>query len=319
MVGGRPPMFSASYKDGQDGLTAVKTTAGLRQGRLRPYLELMRPANLFTAAADVLAGFAVAGLSNPQVLPWLLLSTTCLYAGGVVLNDVFDADLDAQERPERPIPSRRASKRAAALQGVGLLGAGVAAALLASPASGAIAGAIAACAILYDGWGKHRTVAGAFNMGTCRALNLLLGMSATPAVAVGQRWLVSLLPLAYVAAVTTVSRGEVHGSRRPHTLLALGLLAGVVAALAALAFAPMISAFYLLFLLLFAWRVLPSFWRVYRQPEPAVARAAVQAAVLGVVMLDATIGTGYAGPIYGLGILALLPVASGLARVFAVT
>ena len=301
-------------------MTAVKTAAGgLRRGRLRPYLELMRPPNLLTAAADVLAGFAVAGLSNPQVLPWLLLSTTCLYAGGVVLNDVFDAELDALERPERPIPSRRASKRAAALQGAGLLGAGVGAALLASPASGVIACAIAACAILYDGWGKHRTVAGAFNMGACRALNLLLGMSATPALAVGQRWMVSLLPLAYVAAVTAVSRGEVYGSRRPHTLLALGLLAGVLAALAALAFAPKMSTFYLLFLLLFGWRVLPSFWRVYRQPEPAVARATVQAAVLGVVMLDATIGTGYAGPIYGLAILALLPMASGLARVFAVT
>ena len=71
---------------------------------IRPYLELMRPANVATALADVLAGYAVAGLGNPRALPWLLLSTACLYAGGVVLNDFFDRDVDRLERPERPIP-----------------------------------------------------------------------------------------------------------------------------------------------------------------------------------------------------------------------
>ena len=74
----------------------------------RGYLELVRPANVATALADVLAGYAVAGLGNPG-LGWLLLSTACLYAGGVVLNDVFDRDLDRIERPERPIPSGRVS------------------------------------------------------------------------------------------------------------------------------------------------------------------------------------------------------------------
>ena len=34
----------------------------------------------------------------------------CLYAAGMVLNDAFDAELDARERPERPIPSGRISR-----------------------------------------------------------------------------------------------------------------------------------------------------------------------------------------------------------------
>ena len=54
---------------------------------LRAYLELLRPANVTTALADVLAGFAVAGLLNQAALPWLLLATACLYGGGIVLND----------------------------------------------------------------------------------------------------------------------------------------------------------------------------------------------------------------------------------------
>src|SRR5262245_28086746 len=88
---------------------------------LRGYVELLRPANVITALTDVLAGFAIAGLASPKALPWLLLATACLYAGGVVLNDVFDRRIDANERPERPIPSGRVPVRHAALLGGGLL------------------------------------------------------------------------------------------------------------------------------------------------------------------------------------------------------
>src|SRR5262249_57822001 len=97
--------------------------------------------------------------------PVLLLATAALYAGGVVLNDVFDAWLDALERPERPIPSGRVTRRAAGVFGGALLAVGVAAALIASLLSGAVAALIAACAVVYDGWGKHRPVTGAGHMG----------------------------------------------------------------------------------------------------------------------------------------------------------
>jgi 4-hydroxybenzoate polyprenyltransferase len=72
---------------------------------LRACLQLLRPANVTTALADVLAGFAIAGLGNRAALPWLLLATAALYAGGIVLNDVFDREIDKLERPDRPIPS----------------------------------------------------------------------------------------------------------------------------------------------------------------------------------------------------------------------
>src|ERR1041385_8386665 len=95
----------------------VTSVMGFRRSVFWPYLQLMRPPNLVTANADVLAGFAVAGLPRFDLLPWLLVATTCLYAGGVVLNDVFDARLDACERPERPIPSGRVAVRSAAVFG----------------------------------------------------------------------------------------------------------------------------------------------------------------------------------------------------------
>ena len=91
---------------------------------LRAYLELVRPPNLFTAAADVLAGYltivpAIGGIDG-QELFWLLLATVCLYGGGVVLNDYFDEPLDRVERPARPLPSGRASRLGARRLAVGL-------------------------------------------------------------------------------------------------------------------------------------------------------------------------------------------------------
>src|SRR5438132_3402927 len=73
----------------------------------------MRPANIVTSVSDVLAGIAVSGFffahsfNANQIWPVLLLciSTSGLYGGGVVFNDVSDARLDSIERPERPIPS----------------------------------------------------------------------------------------------------------------------------------------------------------------------------------------------------------------------
>src|SRR3569832_2105826 len=85
----------------------------------RPYLQLVRPANLVTAAADILAGYAVAGCPDLRVLFWLLIATVGLYAGGIVFSDFFDAKLDASERPERPIPRGAVSIERAALMGGG--------------------------------------------------------------------------------------------------------------------------------------------------------------------------------------------------------
>ena len=83
-----------------------------RGGQVGAWLELMRAGNAPTVVSNVLAGIAIglqARLSDAPV-PWgtaaLLLSGTVLvYVAGMVLNDAFDARIDARERPRRPIPS----------------------------------------------------------------------------------------------------------------------------------------------------------------------------------------------------------------------
>ncbi|NJL81449.1 MAG: UbiA-like protein EboC, partial [Richelia sp. SM2_1_7] len=188
----------------------------LNTNRLWAYLQLTRPANIITAWADVLAGIAVAGfavLVNPVPVIWLLLATTGLYGGGVVFNDIFDAGLDAKERPERPIPSGRVSLWGATILGSVLLTSGVAAAAQVSLLSMAIAIGVAAGALLYDGYGKHHQFFGPLNMGICRGGNLLLGVSILPSM-VGESWYLALIPITYIAAITAISQGEVHGGKR---------------------------------------------------------------------------------------------------------
>ena len=232
----------------------------------RGYLELVRPANVATALADVLAGYAVAGLGHPRALGWLLLSTACLYGGGVVLNDVFDRDIDRAERPERPIPSGRVSARAAASLGGGLLAFGVLAASLATAGAAGVAAATAASVLVYDAWGKRQGLLGPVNMGLCRGLNLLLGVAAAPAM-LFEAWPLALLPLVYIAAVTAVSRGEVHGGRPGIAAFALISLSLVLVALLSVALRGESWAG-AGFTIVLGWRVLPAFWGAYQTPEP---------------------------------------------------
>ncbi|MEM6447368.1 MAG: UbiA-like protein EboC [Cyanobacteria bacterium P01_D01_bin.123] len=301
-----------------------------------PYLQMARPANVVTAWADILVGYAIAGLGvvalspewlHPSVesllqlqpLGWLLLATTGLYAGGVVFNDVFDAELDAKERPERPIPSGKVTRFQASVFGGLLAIGGVAAAAQVNVTSLGLAIAIALASLLYDSFSKHDTWLGPVNMGLCRGMNWLLGASALP-LAVEHSWYLALIPILYIAAITAISQGEVNGGNRTTGWVALGFIAVVLASPLLLA---RISSFTLLgalpFVGLLAWRIIPPFWKASQSPEPEVIRSAVKAGILSLAILDAAIASGFAGSAYGLALLCLLPLSMGLARLFAVT
>lgn len=286
--------------------------------RTRAYIELLRPANVATALADVLAGFAFAQIDSLPLLPWLLLATACLYAGGVVLNDVFDRDLDRIERPERPIPSGRASVSVAAWMGGALLAAGVASAAMATWAAALVASAIALLVLFYDTVGKRHSAVAPVNMGLCRALNLLLGMAAVPPVVL-DRWPLALIPFAYIAGVTALSRGEVRGGHRGIARVALISLFIALAGLAFVALGSDHAPVATLVLALLAWRVVPPFLHAARTLDPARIREAVKSGVLSLVLLNAVIGTAFAGPAYGAIIVATALAAGWLARLFPVT
>src|SRR5215210_7748613 len=129
---------------------------------LKPYLQLVRLPNVFTAAADSLAGWLLVRGSFDEPRRWLPLvgASMAIYAAGIALNDVFDYDIDLIERPDRPLPSGRVSRRLAAGLGGGLLVLGlVLAGLSGSAISLIVAGLLAGCVVTYDA-GAKRTVLG---------------------------------------------------------------------------------------------------------------------------------------------------------------
>ncbi|WP_373399881.1 UbiA-like protein EboC [Algoriphagus halophilus] len=294
------------------------------------HLQLTRPANVVTAIADIMAGFAIAGMgvyltsfSNESGhlidLAWLVLSTIGLYAGGVAFNDVFDADLDAVERPERPIPSGRASIRSAATMAFLLLVVGVLAASMVSMTSAIIAFAVAFCAVLYDYWGKHQQFFGPINMGLCRTGNLLLGVSVVPEL-VSEYGFIGLIPLVFVAAITMISRGEVHGKNRKALFGGLLMYITIVAGILLLAYSfggKLIEV--IPFVVLFVYMVFPPLVKAIQKQDPKLIGKAVKAAVISLIIVNASLSAAFAGWLYGLMVLILLPISLWLARKFAVT
>ncbi|MFT3749892.1 MAG: UbiA-like protein EboC [Agriterribacter sp.] len=298
--------------------------------RIMGLLRLTRPANVVTAVSDILAGIAISGYllqTNGDAHPWqpvllLITSTMGLYAGGVVFNDVFDAGLDAVERPERPIPSGVVSKSAATLWGALLLVAGIVAAANVhkgiSTLSVALAIAIAVCALVYDKWCKHHFIAGPFTMGLCRGLNLLLGMSIVPSALISW-WFLAFVPITYIAAITTVSRGEVHGDNKTNLYLAVFLYALVLATLLAFSIQQQHWQTAVFLIAGFAAMILPPLLKAIKQPQGSLIGKAVKAGVIALILMNAAWAAAFGQLCLACIIVLLLPVSVLLAKLFAVT
>ena len=289
---------------------------------LRPYLTLMRPANLVTAVADVLAGASVAAAvagSWDTDLGWLCAATVGLYGGGVVFNDVFDVDLDRIERPERALPSGRVSLASAILLGGLLLISGAVLAGLSGGSSAAIALAIAALALGYDALAKHHPFFGPLVMGLCRGGNLLLGVSLN-AVALGNYWWLGGLPVVFIAAITLTSRGEVGGNNRRSLGLAMWLDGAVAAALLLLPWFTVANPLPAMpfFLLWFGMNFMAKRDAI-RDNRPELIKRAVKTGVISLIPLNACLAASFMGLPTGFAVLALLPVSLALARYFSVT
>ena len=91
---------------------------------IKPYLQLVRLPNVFTAAADSLAGWLLvardASTSPAAGCRWCWPRWRSTRRGSRSTT-VFDYEIDLEERPGRPLPSGRVSRRFAAGLGVTLL------------------------------------------------------------------------------------------------------------------------------------------------------------------------------------------------------
>ncbi|MBC7947719.1 MAG: UbiA-like protein EboC [Chitinophagaceae bacterium] len=286
----------------------------------------MRPANIVTSVADVLAGITISGFLSDKDLTYLpawpiillCISTIGLYGGGIVFNDVFDASLDATERPERPIPSGLISLREASLLGTLLLTIGIVSAFLWHPVSGWIAVAITVAALVYNKWGKHQNIIGPVNMGLCRGLNLLLGISILPLI-VHDHYYIAFVPVVYIAAITMISRGEVHGGGKSILYFAGVLYLMVISIILLLAFQQGHVILTSIFLLAFAWMILKPLLVAIKEPIGKNIGKAVKAGVISLILMDAAWAAAFGAWYFALVILLLLPLSLYFSKLFAVT
>jgi hypothetical protein len=291
--------------------------------KLIGFLRLTRPANIVTAISDILAGAAIAGYAGgmtelPSIL-LLILATIGLYGGGVVFNDVFDATLDRVERPERPIPSGLITEKEGAILGLSLLIGGVSAGIgVSAYPSGMIAFAIAVAALIYDKWSKHHRILGPLNMGLCRGLNLLLGISFVPDV-LNQYGYLAIIPIIYIAAITMISRGEVHGGKSKTIFFAAFLYLVVIGSIFYVSLEHGYSTYALFFLLIFSILIYAPLLKAFREPVGRNIGSAVKAGVLSLIVMNASWAAAFGSLYLALAIVLLLPVSILLARLFAVT
>ncbi len=301
------------------------------------YLQLLRLPNIFMALADIVMGFllthrladlgaglgfsallAELGRRHGLLLGLLMASSAALYAAGVVLNDVFDYDDDLRQRPQRPLPSGRVPLRRARFLGWQCLMTGVMFGWLATVIThnyrcGLVATLLAACIVLYDG-ALRRTRLGPVAMGSCRMLNVLLGMSALAGPWQPHHWLVAGAVGLYIVGLTWFSRQEAEASRRGPLVLATAMmLAGVVLlgllplttdkVIPVLLLEP--SRWVILMLMLGAIIFVRCLWAI-GEPTSGRVQMAVKQGLLSLVILDGAAAFAVEGPLAALLVLVFL-------------
>ncbi len=146
------------------------TVVAVRAPSAQTLLRLGRVSNLPTVWTNVIAGATIANAAATIAdLAVVGLVMTAFYVGGMYLNDFFDREIDARERPGRPIHAGDIGACTVSAIGFALLAIGVA---LLAPFGllTAIWGlALAAAIVLYDAWHKGNIFAPLI-MGLCRAL-----------------------------------------------------------------------------------------------------------------------------------------------------
>ncbi|WP_139959763.1 UbiA-like protein EboC [Flavicella sediminum] len=290
-------------------------------------LQLMRPANIVTSVADIIAGIAIAGFLNQDVFnndQWfsillLIISTCGLYGGGIVFNDVFDFEQDKINRPERVIPSGRLTLRQAKILGMQLFSVGVFAAFLVSILSGILSIVVMLLALLYDKYSKHHKLLGPINMGMCRGGNLILGMSISSELSMNY-WLIGVLPVLFISAITLTAQKEVKGKNKLAIAFAIVLDLCVVAGFLVMHHYFNLSLINAIgFLILWFGMNFYAKLKAIFSNKPENIMKAVKMGILSLIPLNATYVAGFSSVKFAVLLLLLLPISMFLAKKFPVT
>jgi 4-hydroxybenzoate polyprenyltransferase len=273
--------------------------------------ELVRLPAALTVPGDTLAGAAAAGRLSGRSAA-LPVASVCLYWAGMALNDWADRDLDAVERPERPIPSGRVRAGQALGAAAGLTAAGVGVAALAGGRRSARTAALLAGVVWASDTVLQDSPVGPAAAAAARGLDVLLGASATGRT--GAAVVPAALLAAHTAGVTSLSRGEVHGTSPATARVAAGTTAATAAG-AALTGRTVLPA---ALAATYATTVGRAQAAAATAPDAGSVRRATGAGIRGMIPLQAALVARRA-PLVALGLLAAGPVARAASRVVSPT
>lgn len=186
--------------------------------KLTAYMQLARLSNIPTVFSNVLVGVAVA--AGPGPFPWYavglsILVSSLLYVGGMALNDLLDRHIDAEERPQRPIPSGAVSVLEVRLFTAFCFVTPVAMIATLVPKALPFVLALVTAIVLYDVLHK-KWFGSLFFMGLCRSFVYLLAASVTwntveATSHVGGVSIFAVLIALYIVGLTIVAQKEVSG------------------------------------------------------------------------------------------------------------
>jgi UbiA prenyltransferase family len=180
------------------------------------WLRLGRVSNLPTVWSNVLAASALTQVPvRWQLIAALGLGMSALYVGGMYLNDAFDREIDARERPGRPIPSGAVSARTVFTIGFLLLALGVAISTLGTfyfgaanvVNVGASSLALAGLILLYDAYHKQNPLSPLL-MALCRVFVYLTSALAVSGTVAAPLWTASLGLLCHLIGLTYTAKHE---------------------------------------------------------------------------------------------------------------
>lgn len=315
--------------------------------RLLAWLRLFRLSALPSAISNILMGYLLANgnWSPPLLLSVLVVSSSLLYTAGMVLNDVFDLEIDSELRPARPLPSKQISLVMAKSVGFGFLALGLIGTLIASLIAGGgeaglpslqqprpfVIGLLLVVFIcLYDILLK-RTSWSPIAMGCCRGLNVLLGASTAQASTIHPNWLFGFSSPVWIVAIslgvliagmTWFARNEMKQSSSfallPAAIVLLLGIAGVamIPVLSGGVFPPRISMLFPLLILLIAVTIIRRVVMAISSGKPGDIQGVVMATLRSMIIFDASICY-LAAPgniVYAIVVIGLLIPALGLGR-----
>ena len=174
---------------------------------LRTLLILGRVSNLPTVWSNCLAGWLLTGGGEWDWFALLCFAATCLYVGGMFLNDAFDAQFDLQHRQERPIPSGLIRVEVVWAWGFAWLGTGLGCLFLFNTTAIICALLLAVGILVYDA--IHKIFAfSPLLMAGCRFLLLLLAASAGWQGVTGLAIWTALVLGSYIIGLSYLARKE---------------------------------------------------------------------------------------------------------------